>query len=331
MSASDVAERSARPLARGLLLAALAAALAPVVHAKATPKCLFVSSYNRGYPWSDGVERGLRSVLAGKCELRQFDMDTKRKKSPEEKRAAAEAARALIEAWQPDVVITADDNAAKYLIKPFYRNATTPFVFCGVNWTAKEYGFPYDNVTGIVEVAPIRPMLEKAVEISGGTRAMYVGANTLTERKNLKRIQETAGEVSVTVASRLVDEMSQWPEALEAAQAYDFVIIGSNSGIEHWDSVVATRRVAAVSRKLSVTNHSWMMPYTMLGMTKIPEEQGEWGGRTALAILAGTPPRGIPIVSNRRWELWANFPLLRKAGIKLPRALRRKAKRISSK
>ncbi|MEE8303670.1 MAG: hypothetical protein V3S24_14685, partial [Candidatus Tectomicrobia bacterium] len=26
-------------------------------------KCLFISSYHRGYAWSDGVERGVRSVL----------------------------------------------------------------------------------------------------------------------------------------------------------------------------------------------------------------------------------------------------------------------------
>ncbi|NIT35543.1 MAG: hypothetical protein GTN49_03415, partial [candidate division Zixibacteria bacterium] len=51
----------------------------------AASKCLFVSSYHKGYAWSDGVERGLRSVLEGKCELRQFDMDTKRNKSTEYK------------------------------------------------------------------------------------------------------------------------------------------------------------------------------------------------------------------------------------------------------
>ena len=53
----------------------------------ADKKCLFVSSYRQGYEWSDGVERGLRSVVEGKCEYRQFDMDTKRRKSSEEKPA----------------------------------------------------------------------------------------------------------------------------------------------------------------------------------------------------------------------------------------------------
>ena len=81
-------------------------------------KCLFISSYHRGYAWSDGVERGVRSVLDGQCELKQLDMDTKRHKDVESIKQKTLEAKALIESWQPDVVITADDNAAKYIIKP---------------------------------------------------------------------------------------------------------------------------------------------------------------------------------------------------------------------
>src|ERR671924_200127 len=47
-------------------------------------KCLFVSSYHHGYAWSDGVERGVRAVLEGHCELMQFDMDAKRHKDPQD-------------------------------------------------------------------------------------------------------------------------------------------------------------------------------------------------------------------------------------------------------
>ncbi|MES9974447.1 MAG: hypothetical protein ABW094_09315, partial [Candidatus Thiodiazotropha sp.] len=118
-------------------------------------KCLFISSYHTGYAWSDGVESGLRETLGGKCELKQFDMDTKRHKDEVSKKEAARKARELIERWRPDVVITADDNAAKYVIKPFFKDHQVPFVFCGINWNVDEYGFPYSNTTGMVEVAPI--------------------------------------------------------------------------------------------------------------------------------------------------------------------------------
>jgi len=297
--------------------------------AAAKPKCLFVSSYHRGYAWSDGVERGLRAVLDGKCELKQFDMDTKRKKSEADKKAAARAAKDLVESWRPDVVITADDNAAKYLIKPYFRDHSVPFVFSGVNWTAAEYGFPYENVTGIVEVAPIKPMLERAVAISGGSKALYLGAETLTEKKNLNRFKEAARELGIALDHRLAPTMAAWVEGLSAGQEYDFIVMGSNSGIADWHADKALAHARHLSTKLSVTNHGWMMPFTMLGMTKIPEEHGEWGGQSALAILGGMSPTRIPIVSNRKWDVWANKALLASSGISLPRSLYRKAKKVA--
>lgn len=295
----------------------------------AASKCLFVSSYHKGYAWSDGVERGLRSVLEGKCELRQFDMDTKRNKSIEYKIQSALKAKEIIDSWKPDVVITADDNAAKYLIQAHYKDADIPFVFNGVNWTAKEYGFPYSNVTGMVEVAPIREMLETAARIAEpGRRAFYIGAKTLTEEKNLRRMEEAARELGLTLESRLASTAGEWIEAYRTAQGYDFVVLGSNSGINDWDKALIVEAIARYSRRLSVTSHGWMMPFAMFGMTKVPEEHGEWSGQVALAILGGTKAADIPIISNRKWDLWSNEPLLRSAGLELPKSLKYKAKRI---
>jgi hypothetical protein len=31
---------------------------------------------------------------------------------------------------------------------PFFKNASLPFVFCGINWDSTEYGLPCENVTG---------------------------------------------------------------------------------------------------------------------------------------------------------------------------------------
>ena len=66
----------------------------------------------------------------------------------------------------------------------------------------------------------------------------------------------------------------------------------------------------------------------MFGMTKVPEEHGEWAASTALAILAGTRPGDIPIVANRKWDIWINQAWLDVAGIQLPRPLLAKAKRV---
>ncbi|MCU7844476.1 MAG: hypothetical protein KZQ93_11620 [Candidatus Thiodiazotropha sp. (ex Monitilora ramsayi)] len=257
-------------------------------------------------------------------------MDTKRHKDEASIKQAALSAKAIIDEWQPDVVITADDNAAKYVIATYYRDASIPFVFCGINWSIEEYEFPYTNTTGIVEVAPIGLLLVKVVNILGGAdSAVYIGADTLTERKNLQRFATAAHDFEITLKSHLVGTSSDWMKAYKAAQNHDFLIIGSNSGINDWDNTDIKEFVQTHTRRLSATNHGWMLPYTILGFTKVPEEHGVWAGKAAIAILNGTRPNDIPIVSNRRWDLWINDVIVKSSGIEIPDTLARIAKKAS--
>ena len=292
-------------------------------------KCLFVSSYHPGYAWSDGVQRGIRSTLEGKCEIMQFNMDTKRNKHPEHMRKTGLEVKQLIDSWKPDIVITADDNAAKYVIQAHFKDHEIPFVFCGINWTADEYGFPYSNVTGMVEVAPIYPLLEKVKDlIPDAKRAIYLGADTVTEKKNLDRFEKALGKYDIHLDSALADTMYDWLNSYSRAQQYDFIIVGSNSGIHDWNSGHVINTIKRGSKKLSVTNHDWMMPYTMLGFTKVPEEQGEWAAQAALSILAGVEISKIAIIPNRKWDIWTNSSLLQAGNILLPEGLILKSKHM---
>ena len=294
-------------------------------------KCLYISSYHQGYAWSDGVERGVRSVLDGKCDIRQFDMDTKRNKDEAYKKRVALEAKQLIESWRPDVVITSDDNAAKYLIKPYFREHDMPFVFAGINWTVDAYGFPYSNVTGIIEVAPVKAIFDRVTDLQGiPERGYYLGADTLTERKNLDRFVKSATRNGIVLHHTLAPTMQDWIAAYKKAQDYDFIIMGSNSGINDWQDDQARDTVLTSSRKISLTNHVWMMPYTLLGLTKVPEEQGEWAAKAALHILDGAKPSDIAIISNRKWDIWLNEAVSKSAGVNIPKKIRRKAKKTGS-
>lgn len=294
---------------------------------EALPKCLFVSSYHQGYAWSDGVERGLRKTLDGHCELRQFDMDTKRRKNIEQIQDAAQRAKQLIDSWQPDVVITADDHAARHLVVPYFRNAELPIVFCGVNWTVAEYGFPYPNVTGMIEVAPVQSMIEQARSlVPQARRVLYIGADTTTERKNATRVGDAATTLGLEYDTRFTASLASWISAYTTGQSYDFIVIGSNAGIADWNQAAAIEAIRPLTRKLSVTSHKWMMPVTMLGMTKVPEEQGEWAGLVALQILGGAEPGSIPMIANRKWDLYLNRSLVDVANIVLPAQLISKGK-----
>ena len=268
-------------------------------------------------------------MLEGKCDIRQVNMDTKRNKQEEYKKKKGLEAKQLIESWKPDVVITADDNAAKYVIQAHYKDHDIPFVFCGVNWTAAEYGFPYSNVTGMVEVAPIYPLLDKVLDlIPEAKTAVYIGARTLTEHKNAARFDSALEKINIHLDSTLVSTVAEWLSAYNEAQQYDFVIIGSNSGIDDWDQENIVGKIKTLGQKLSVTNHDWMMPYSMLGFTKVPEEQGEWAAQAALNILNGIEISQIAIVPNRKWDIWTNLSLLKASNTTLPEGLMMKSKQV---
>lgn len=320
---------AAVPLHIAIVLLAFAGTLAPDAVNSQTPKCLYISSYHNGYAWSDGVEEGVRNVLEGKCELRQYDMDTKRLRKPAEIQNAVNQSIAIIESWKPDVVITSDDNAAKYLIVPHFAASNLPFVFSGINWTVEEYGFPLPNVTGIVEVAPIEPMLREAMEIAGGSNGVYVGADTLTEHKNYSRIEQGAKRLGGTLEKRLVSDSGSWKKEFVAAnRTADYIVIGSKSGIKGWDQQDIGDFVLKHASVISVTNHRWMMNVAALGYTKIPQEHGEWAARAALEILNGIAVQDIPVVTNRKWDLWVNQGVVDSIGAVLSSRFTRKAKRF---
>jgi len=294
-------------------------------------KCLYVSSYHQGDAWSDEIEVSIRSTLSGHCELHMVDMDTDPNKSPEFIFESTNRIIKTIEDWRPDVVITLDDPAARHLIAPHYRDDEIPFVFCGVNWTVDEYRFPYSNVTGMVEVAPVKTMLKEAFELSGqGRRAYFIGSNSVAEKKNFSRIQSIANEFNIHIDATYASNLTQWKSALVESANYDFAILGSNADIKDWDNNEASDAALELTTKLTVTNNKWMMPYSTFGFTKLASEQGNWAASVAIKILNGVSPGEIPIASNKKWDLWVNETILDKLQLRLTASLLRKAKRLQT-
>lgn len=289
-------------------------------------KCLYVSSYHKGYAWSDGVEKGLLPELEGKCDFKQFDMDTKRNGTDEAKKEAALKAKELIESFQPDIVIVSDDNAVKYLVMPYYKDAELPFVFCGVNWTVDKYQLPYKNVTGMIEVSPITAQINVAKSVVPDMKKVfYLDSDNTTGQKTVKYYQELFEGKGYEFSSKLVKTFDEWKNAFLEGQQYDAVILRNNSGIENWNDAEAAQFALENSKKLSMTESDWMMPFTLLGMTKVAEEQGMWAGKTAVNILKGADPGKIKIVKNRKSNIFVNKALNEKIKIDLPASILKQA------
>jgi ABC-type uncharacterized transport system substrate-binding protein len=290
-------------------------------------KCLYISSYHKGYEWSDGIERGLLSELEGKCEFKQFDMDTKRNDSEELKKESALQAKKLIESFQPDVVIVSDDNAVKYLVEPYYKDSSLPFVFCGVNWSGEKYGLPYKNVTGMVEVALISAQINviKTV-LPEANKVFYLDSDNETGQKNVIYYKKYFEEKGYQFTSQLVKTFDEWKSGFITGQEYDVVVLTNNSGIKEWNNDEAKKFAQVNTKKYSLTENDWMMPYTLIGMTKVPEEQGMWSGKTAVSILGGADPGKIKIVENNKSNIFINKALKEKLNFSIPVSLVNTAK-----
>ena len=282
-------------------------------------------SYHQGYAWNDGIEKGIEDNLKGQCKLKKFYMDTKRNSSKAFARSMADKAQHLIKEYQPDIVIASDDNASKYLVTR-YKDSNIPFVFCGVNWTAKAYGFPYSNVTGMVEVAPVLPILrviENSVNVA--KKGVYLSADVITEHKDFVHYKKLYEKRGVQLTAMFVKTMAQWIKAYSAAQTADFIIINNNAGITDWSDTLAIKTVYNNSVKLTVTSYKWMMPFTMFAITKSAEEQGRWSAQVASEILNGMDVADIPITINKEWKMFLNKELLKKVNIKIESSIYKRA------
>lgn len=290
--------------------------------------CLYVSSYHQGYEWNDGIERGIDKTLAGKCKVDKFYMDTNRNKTPEYASEIALKAKQYIDQSKPDVVIACDDNASKYLVQPYFKDAKLPIVFCGINWTVEPYGYPYSNVTGMIEISPINPLIkELKASLHNPRKGIYLASDSTSQRKEYELNKQTYAKQKMDITPRFVKTMAEWEEGFRQSQTAEFIILGNEGGINDWNEQRAKDTALRHAKKLIVTNYEWMAPIAMLAMTKLAEEQGEWSALTALHILKGAKPSQIPIVVNRRWNSFVNPALLNKAGITLsPRILRNSIK-----
>lgn len=298
--------------------------------AKNYPTCVYISSYHTGYEWSDGIESSLRNVLDGHCSIIQFDMDTKRNVGEAFAQQKAREAKELIEKSKPDVVITSDDNAAKFVIQQYFRDSSIPFVFCGVNWTAKEYGFPYKNVTGMIEVTPVANIFELAVSVSKGKHGVFIGDDTLTDHKDFAHFAKYADKNKIELKKALVNTIEEWKLAyLKAQDTADFIILGHNSAIQGWEEEDVKKFQVENSVKLVLTTYKWMLPFSMIGLVIQPEEQGRWAGETAVGILQGFPIEKISIIANRSWSTWMNPALLEHADISLSQDFIEKSQKLA--
>lgn len=312
---------------RSVVLALLLFQFPPLIWASDIQRCLFISSYHVGYVWSDGIEASVYQHLQDHCDLRSVYLDSKRQPQTNSIKAKAAKIHQLVNEWKPDVIIAADDNASKFVIKPYYRDSDIPVIFCGINWSVKEYGYPYSNATGMVEVMPIKSLVKYVRQtVPNARNGLFLSAQVITERKDYERYKKVFARKGIKLNAELVTTFSEWTEKYHSSQSYDFIIVNNNAGIPDWNDMKARAVVNGANRRPGFTVYEWMMPYAMIGVTKDPEEQGEWAAKVARSVLNGVQVSTIPIIPNQRWNLWRNDELSNRARLDIPVSIKIKSR-----
>ena len=278
-------------------------------------RIFWIDSYHEGNPWNDGIGRGIAQALQGSgVALRAFHMDAARNAGDAYGNDIALKVKAAVEAFKPDVLIATDDAAQKYVVVPFYRDSGLPVVFAGVNWSAEAYGYPTANVTGMLEVDLVDPLVRALREYARGDRVAYLSGETQTQAKVVATYNERffAGKMQV----RLVKSFDEFKQAFVALQhSADMLLTGNYAGIAGWDEKAARSFILEHTTIPTGYVDGYMIPSVLITMGKIPEEQGEYAAQVALAVLGGAKPSAYPLVSNKKAALGLNLVIADKLHI----------------
>lgn len=180
-------------------------------------KIMYINSYHKGYSWSDGIEEGIQDTIQNTgIKLSTFKLDSKRNPDIFSIKKKAKEAHLLISKLQPDVIITSDDNAFKYVIEPYYKTLSIPIVFCGINWDKSISKMSYHNTTGMIEIELIPQLISLLQKQNPGTRYGFLSSNLYTDQKVITYINKHL-EIHFEKIS-LVDTFSDWMIEFEQMQ-----------------------------------------------------------------------------------------------------------------
>lgn len=299
--------------------------------AKERYSVLVVFSYEQDYLWDAEIREGLEKALNPCADLTFFYLDTKvaLNKGPEK----AAAAYALYQQIHPDGVIAVDDNAQTLFVVPYLKNkTTTPVVFCGVNADPETYGYPAENVTGVLERYHFEEMLSLNRQLAGKTEtfALMVNKSPLAELI-VSRFEKEKDNLSAKLVAILQPETLT--EALGFARDYrdkvDLLMLLTLKGIvdTHGQPVSDEKAISSVveafNKPTAATASFVIKNGALSGVLATGQEQGSLAAALLMKLLNGVSMTELPVTRNYRGKRMINVTTMKKLGIvPQPMALR---------
>lgn len=289
------------------------------------PTVLVVMSYEADYPWCVDTLEGIKAVLADACRIETVYLNTKT--DPDGGPARAEAAWKRYRAISPAGVIAADDNAQSMFVVPYLRGKVeTPVMFCGVNGDPEDYGYPSDNVSGILERFHIAETIAFSQQLYPAIESMgfiiKAGPTAELVRRQVERERHTYParvRPDDFITPRTLDGAIR--AAADLGKRCDLLFTSALHGItdrdgRHLSEAEAIPLVAGAFPG-PVTGNAVSVRHGLLcSVAHTGHEQGETAAIMLKKAMSGTPVADLPITRNWQGMRVINVTVMREMGLK---------------
>lgn len=270
---------------------------------KPSEKVLLIFSYHPEHPWVVEETRGAEDILEERgVETEKFYLDTKRNTSAEWKEEVAEEAVRKIDDFKPDLVIVFDDNACELVAKE-YIGESLPFVFCGMNGEPEDYGFPAQNITGVIERHHLEATIELLKQLVPDVEELAIISDDsptsqafITSVKNIIPPIEISEFYTTNDFDAWKAEVQELQTKVDAIGIYVYHTIKENSEEESLPPEDVLGWTLENSKLPDFTFSDFTVRDGVLcGVTVSGYEQGMTAAEIAIRILNGETPADIPI------------------------------------
>lgn len=300
----------------------------------AAKKVFLLDSYDSTYAWNMSEQAGVQAAFKDleDIEIKVHFMDTKRNPSPEFKQQAGEKALEAIRAYQPDVIIALDDNAAEYVVQQI---KDIPAVICGINKAPQEYQFG-ENVAIVLERHPFDQVINLLKDLAPSTKkvAFITDDTKETSGAAVVRLKELAPKIKDQSGVDIIayHEVGSFQEFQTLVQSYQpgqpqavdgLLIYNLHTLKDEKGSVVPHKEVIKWfiehNQIPDLNVFDWGPQYGMLAAVTVSGYvQGFEAGKYALRILNNEKPSSLPVLDPQTGDILLNVFKAEKLGIEIP-------------
>ena len=284
---------------------------------------LIVFSYEESAPWDIEIREEIEKVLSPLAELSFFYMDTKTALEGGLDKAAE--AFALYQKILPDGVIAVDDNAQAMFVVPYLKDKVPiPIMFCGVNGKPELYGYPTQNISGILERFHLEESIALSRQLAGDieTFAFMVKdgpvAGLISDQLEVEKHQLSAQMVKF-LTPKTMEEALEMAENVRGEADLLFLVslwgMTGSDGKKVREEDAIPQLVEAFGQPTTAISASVVRGGALSAVITNAREHGERVANMLLQSMRGVPIAQLPVSRNHHGKRMINVSTMRQLNI----------------